>query len=423
MRSIITIASENEALDARENITRCIEQIQIYQQQVRSYIDDEYIEFLPHLSGNKLYLSEGSRLCDEAENLLQNISNETKADLLAANDELQSLLDEMHESTVGLRASVKILRIDSLFSGLDEAKSNREFVRVQQHCQQIAQLLDDPGDTVLPRLDCYAAIQLKFQVESHMLLHNLREQFESLVQLSERKFQKTKAVTMRISCDENQLHETIVALMTSNYDPQPMCAFLMDNILVPIVMQPVAMHPADDDPAHVSLTLSYSLLPQADLRPHYRVVFAAVQQAFQCLGHMNISLSTDVCVFGVFAGVIKERFVRLLLDECLTPAVPSTMEEMNESTLVADVLELNQFLCEMLFLNEERDNELKEFAAKVDVLFKNRFCTNIVESAVAIMRHDLHDMVMVGEEPKAEQAAMEAFPRCMVSKSTTVSHF
>lgn len=424
MREIITIVSENEAVDARDNIARCAEEIRNFQNQIKSYIDDEYIEYLPHLSKNKLYLTEGTRLCDEADILLQNIANETKKDLLSANEDLQSLVEELEEITIGLRTSNKILRIDALFHSLEDAKNNREYLRVMELTTQIKNLLDDPSDTVLPRLDCFAAIQLKFHVESQMSMRNLREQFEGLVQLSERKFQKTKTVTLRITRDENQLHETIVALMASNYDAQPMCKFLMDNIFVPIVQQPVSLQLSEDDPDHVTLTLSYSLVPPTesagDLRPNYRIVFANIQQTFQCLGYMNIELSPDVCVLGVFADVIKDRFVQLLLDQCLTPSVPSTMDEMNESTLVTDLLDFNQFLCDMLFLNDVRDVELKEFASKVDVLFKNRFCTNIVESAVAIMRHDLHDMLLVGEEVSADKTALDSFSRCMVSKSTTV---
>lgn len=432
MREIISIVSENEVLDARENITRCLEQISDFQHQIKSYVANEYSDYLLDLSSNKLYLTEGARLCEEADNQLQNISNETKNDLLAANDDLHGLIEKLTEATVGLRTSHKILRIDALFRDIEEANGNREYLSVREYTTQIKHLLDDPADTVLPLLDCYPAIMMKYRMQSIMLQKNLHDKFESLVQLTERKFQNIKSVTMRITRDENQLHETIVALMESNYDPQPMCTFLMDNIFVPIVQQPVSLQLVDDDPAHVTLTLSYSLVPpaasgndSADLRPHYRTVFANIQLAFQCLGHMNIALTPEVCVFGVFADTIKEQFVQLLLDKCLTPAVPSTMDEMNASTLVVDLLAFNQFLGDMLFLREDQDVELKQFAARIDVLFAERFCTNIVESAVAIMRHDLHDMVLVGEEAKAgkptddQPAVVDAFDRCMLSKSTT----
>lgn len=429
MREIINIVSENEALDARENITRCLEHIRSYQQQIKTYIDDDYCDYLLDLGSNKLYLTEGARLCDEAELLLQNVSNETRNDLLAANDDLHGLTEELTEAAVGMRVSHKIVRLDALFRDIAEANGNREYLSVLEYTAQLKHLLDDPDDTVLPQLDCYTAIRLKYAAEARMLQQHLREQFESMVQLTERKFQNIKSVAVRITRDENQLHDTIVALLSSNYDPQPMCTFLMDNIFVPIVRQPVSLQLNDNDAAQVTLTLSYSLVAPggndnvANLRPHYRTVFANIQLAFQCLGHMNIALTPERCVFGVFADAIKARFVQLLLDECLTPAVPSTMDEMNESTLVDDLLAFNQFLCDMLFLREELDGELKQFAGSVDVLFANRFCTNIVESAVAIMRHDLHDMVLVGEEARAaDQPASstgDAFDRCMVSKSTT----
>lgn len=434
MREIISLVSENETLDARENIVRCIDQIRNLQRQAKSYIDDEYLEYLPHLGGNQLYLAESARLCAEAESLLQNASNETKTDILAASSDLNELVLELEEVTLGLRCTKKILQIDEHFNGIDAANANEEYMRVREHITDIELLLDDPADSaVLRRLDCYASVKQKFHAESSHLLGNLRAQFEALVELAERKYQKTKAVTVRITRDENQLHDTVIALMQSRYDPYPMCEFLLANVLAPIVRQPVALQLLDDahsDADRVTLKLSYGLTPAddeggADLRPNYSVVLANLQQAFQCLGYMNISLPDGGCVLGIVAAQIRKRFVALLLDECLMRAVPSTMDEMSESTLVKDVLDFNRFLCDMLFLDETRDGELTAFAATVDVLFKERFCTNIVENAVAIMRQDLHDMVLVGEDVNAAAAAAAdglptagTFPRCMVSKST-----
>lgn len=433
IREVIDIVSENEVVDARRSIHKLVEETKNFQYKIKTYIDDNYVNFLPNLSNNRLALDEGQRLFAEIETLRENISNETKKDLLTLNAELVQCIEELEEVALGLKTSNKILQIDDLLSNIEIAKNNDEYLKVMTYTTEMRHLIYDKEDDVLPYLDCYENLKIRFHIEHETMMMNLKQQFDSLVQLTEKKFQKTKSVSIRITKDENRLHETIVALINSNFNAIKICEFLMENVFEPIVTRPVSIQFLEESSGFAELTLSYSLKPMGDdLRPNYRVVFANIKSAFMCLGFMNISISPDVCMFSIIADLIKEKFLRLLRNNCLLESVPNTMDEMSESTLVADLLEFNDFLCQMLFLNENTDHALREFADRVEVLFKNRFCANIVENAVAIMRHDLHDMVLMAEvNPGGEGSRVAtasdssgsssaAFPRCMISKNTLV---
>lgn len=434
IREVIGIVSENEVVDARHSIHKLLEEIKNFQYKIKTYIDDNYVNFLPNLDNNRMVLDEGQRLYLEIEGLRENISNETKRDLLTLDDQLLQAIEELEEVALGLKTSNKILQIDDLFSAIEIAKNSGDFLKVMAYTTEMKFLIYDKEDCVLPHLECFENIKIKYCIEHETMMLNLKRQFDSLVQLTEKKFQKTKSVSIKITKDENRLHETIVALINLNFNSNKICNFLMENVFEPIVTKPVSIQLLEESSGFAELTLSYSLKPMGDdLRPNYRVVFDNIKTAFMCLGYMNISISPDVCMFGIIANLIKEKFLRLLHDNCLLESVPNTMDEMHESTLVADLLEFNDFLCHMLFLNENTDHELRDFADRVEMLFKNRFCANIVDSAVAIMRHDLHDMVLMADLVSASKeegsaggsAAAAAFPRCMISKNTLVSivHF
>ncbi len=140
---------------------------------------------------------------------------------------------------------------------------------------------------------------------------------------------------------------------------------------------------------------------------------------------INNSFDEKVCVFTIIANSVKEQFIDLLRNSCLSYSIPNTINEMKASTMVDDIKEFNEFLVANKFLHDT-DTELTDFAQKVDVLFQNRFCRNILDSAVEIMQKDLHDMMIISESENASQPAGGAsssavFPRCMISKSTWVN--
>lgn len=418
-REVIDIVNEHEVIDTRKNISRLVEEIKNFQHKIKNYVEDNYTDFLPNLSNNKIFLDDGERLFGAVENLMQNIANETKHDLVAVSDDLQNYIEELETVALGLRTSNKILKIDELFQLIDTAKTNHEYLKVMEHVAEIKELIYDPNDVILMHLDCFENIKIRYHVEHESMLHSLKQRFESLVQLNEKMFQKTKSVTMKITRDQKQLREIILALVNSKYNARYMCDFLVNNIFEPIITKPVSIDYTEENIDVVSLTLSYSLQPLVDdLRPNYKIVFNHITIAIQCLSYMNINISEDVCLFTIFAENIKETFLDLLLNNCLSHSIPNTMDEMNESTMVQDLLEFDKFLCKLKFLNESRDMQLKQFADKIEILFKNRFCMNIVDSAVEIMQKDLHDMVLVAAEDS--NISSSCFPRCMVSKSTMV---
>lgn len=432
IREVIGLVNQNECVDSHQTIRILVEEIKNFQYKIKTYIDNNYVNFLPNLENNRMILDEGQRLYLAIESLHENISNDKQRDLSRLDDELSHAMEELEEVALGLKTSNKILQIDDLFGAIEIAKNSGECLKVMAYTSEMHYLIYDKEDEVLPHLDCFENIKIKYQIEHETMMFNLKRQFNSLVQLTEKKFQKTKSVSIKITKDDNKLHETIVALINSNFNSNQIANFLMENVFEPIVTKPISIQFFEENCGFAELILSYSLQPMGnDLRPNYRVVFDHIKTAFMCLGYMNISISPDVCMFGIIANLIKDKFLRLLRDNCLLESIPNTMDEMHESTLVDDLLEFDEFLCRMLFLNEKTDTELRDFAGRVEMLFKNRFCSNILESAVAIMRHDLHDMVLMAdlvnpikeEEGSTACLGAAAFPRCMISKSTLVSIF
>uniref|UniRef100_A0A6B2E6P0 Centromere/kinetochore protein zw10 n=1 Tax=Phlebotomus kandelakii TaxID=1109342 RepID=A0A6B2E6P0_9DIPT len=421
IREVLEISSDTHNADIRKNVQTLTGKIKKFQDQVRSFVNNRYVEFLPDLNQYEFYYGDCEILFNETDDLLKTV--EEMVQMKPASEELQRCHENFREIAQGLRVTHKILKIDQLFKDIEEAKSTQEHLNVMNLIFEVNGLIQDPTDNIFKHLDCYENIKIRYYIENESMLYNLKLKFESLVQMKEKTFQNMKCVTVKISKNEDELQEIVTALVSAKYNSRKMCEFLMENVFKPVITKPVSVEvDKEKDPQFVTLQLSYSTKKREDedLRPNYKTVFQHIRNTFSCLGHMNITLSETECVFKILRQCMKETFTKLIMSECLDYSIPDNMMEMNSSTLVDDITEFNKFLMEMLFFSED-DRELLNYAEKIELLFRNRFYRNILDNAVDIMQKDLHDMIPVAEKLGATDIGaigQAIFPSCMVSKST-----
>ncbi|GAB0092962.1 Centromere/kinetochore protein zw10 [Sergentomyia squamirostris] len=421
LREVVDIVNENQSVDIRKNLQKLGGKIKCFQDKVRSYVTNKYVDFLPELEQFELYYADCENLLTESDNLLRTI--EDKVQMKAATEELHRYREDFEEVAQGLRVTHKILRIDQIFKDINVAKSKQGHLAVMELICELRNLIQDPTDNIFKQLNCYENIKIRYHLENESMLHSLKLKFESLVQLKEKTFQNIKCVTVKITKNEQELQEIITALASEKYSSRKMCEFLMENVFKPVIRKPVSVEMDDvNDPEFVCLQLSYCSkeLEDEDLRPNYKVIFEHIRTIFSCLKQMNIPTADGESVFEILREYMKDKFMKLLISECLDYSIPDNMIDMNDSSLVTDITEFHEFLQEILFLTPD-NRELLEYAEKIELLFRNRFFRNILDNAVDIMRKDLHDMILVAEKLGAAESGdsgLTIFPSCMVSKST-----
>lgn len=417
IHEVVEIVNENEQVDARKNLTKLNNEIRTYQSRVRKHIDKKYSNFLPDIIDNEDYIHQCEAFLDENTNFLNHLNKQTKAGVDKTSDDVASLQKILEENVLGLQTCQKLLNIDQKLKSVRKLNSLHNFSKAIAVLGELKTLIYDPEESILPKLDCYENIRISYVQESEQFLYNVRQRFESLVEFKDKTFQSNKAISIKISRDDVQLHDTILALVTTNYNPRTLCNFLISNVLEPIITKQATVKFVENEPDSVKLFVSYNL---QHLEPHersdYRIVFRNIKKVFSCLSYMNVSIAEDRCVFSMFAEHIKDTFLELLINECLSYSIPNNVASMKESTLIADITELHDYLCELLFLNtnDEEDQRMLKYAEKIGVLFSKRFGANITKEATAIMKKDLHDAIKV-ETPLIRQSILAD---CMISKST-----
>ncbi|EDW06154.1 centromere/kinetochore protein zw10 [Drosophila mojavensis] len=416
-------------------ITKMLVRTERFQTRVRKHIDENYTEFMPNHTSPDIFLEKATILGDEINELLATVGEEGLAALNDASAELAKSSKDLREILLELRVSEHILKLDDLFQCVEEAKANKDCLVVFDLMGKLRSLIySDSTDSadVAPEverlfqtLDCYESIKVKYHVQAHLLQQNLQERFDHLVQLNCKTFPNSKCVTLLISKDEAQLQDIVSALFQERYNPAKLCNFLLEHCIEPLILKPVSVeyNEAAKDDSHIQLTLSYSIKDQdaasALLRPNYKDVFDHFRLLLQTLSGINSNLNGTQHVFTVIGDQVKDRMLQLLVEECLIPAVPETMDEYNSSTLCADVLQFEHLLADSYLINPEVDCALTEFTKEFDTYYRNRLSARVLATAREIIQRDLQDMVLVAPNNLSANVASDPFlfPRCMISKS------
>lgn len=426
LAQVIDVVKENEISDARTSLKKIVQEIQNLQNETKSYMEENHETFNETVSENNEILEKADGLSREADKLLDSIDRDSKDEILAGADDVQRYVRELEEIRIGLRVNQRLLEIDGLFQTLTELKKQQSFAEIRDTINKLREAIFDEKDKeVLRELDCFQNMKLKWHVEHETLLASLQSQFNTFVQLQEKVFQSTKCVTVKVSNDKNALQDILCMLFETNFNAQRLYTFFIKNVFEPIITRPVSLEinksdAKEDRPIteYSNFTLSFSTKPyvygdSANLRPNYKHVFSYLSKVLNILSNINIVLPNEKWVFQQMAERIGNEFYKLIVNECLTYAIPDTIEGLSTSELAKEIKEFDQLLKNYQFINEENEMKLTEFADKIDVIFKKRFCLNIVKSAVDIMRKDLHEMHVVDETKSSG-----SFPRCMVSRNT-----
>lgn len=428
LSEVINIVSENEIADARTTLKKLLREIRNFQDEAQSHVQENYVEFTDSMENNGIYIEQAEHLAKEVDDLVQNIESDTRNDLMMLSEDVQQYLTELRELTIGLRLNKRILKIDELFVRLEEVKDNcRQRQSILNEMREL--ITDEEDEDIFKRTECYKNIKIRWQLETQMLLNTLQTQFDHLVQIKERTFQSTKSSTIKVTKNRDALQEIVQMLYQSNFNTKRLCTFLLNNIFEPIITKPVSLEVIEKkEPSSLedrleedfsTLTLSFSTRPlvtadDLNLRPNYKTVFQQITQAFEHLCHLNVLLAPERSFFDVFADAFGADLIRLIINECLSHAIPETIDGMGSSTLVSDILEFDAFLKKIEFKFDEQTKEkLIDFSERVEIIFKKRFCLNIVKKAVEFMHKDLHDMQVIEEIKPGHK-----FARCMVSRST-----
>lgn len=424
VKEIINIVNENDIADVQSGLRKLTNEIGDFQTETRQHIDQNYSDFKEMIEENNGLLGQANRLAIEVDTLYEKIDTGTKEGIFAMAGDVQQYLNEMEEIRIGVRVNQRLVRIDNLFRQLELLQESNQISNIYDTLDQLKKCIFEHDDhDIFLQLDCYKNLKLRFHTERESFCTLLREMFASMVQMDERSFQSSKCAVIKISTDP-KLHQVFYLLLQTSYNAQSLYTFFMRNVFEPILTRPVSFevkvikdtqHAAEYNVIEVSFSRKQIGAGERNLRPNYKHVFSHLTKTFNALRPLNIIVpSKKTTFFQQMAERVADEFYSMLISECLEFSIPERIDDLCKSDLAKEVMAFDEFLKSIKFVNDTNASKLHEFKEKIEVIFKKRFCMDILDRAVQIMRKDLHEMQIV-EETNPDGGN---FPRCMVSRST-----
>lgn len=385
--------------------------------QVRSLIDSHYVDFVPSVTSNEEVLHEGGILQSEMRSIQENLNNEMK-NMHQSNDQISKLVEDLEETQKALKISLKLVKIDAFMHKIKLCNESKRYNDIHEHLRSIEKLIEDPKDKIIRRLDCIKNMKHRLTVERCNLKFTLEAEFNRLIQMKEKSFPKTRAVTFNISKNTCELIDCIHALFECEFSFDSFITFIMENIFQPVVSRAVSMDIKENDREFI-MSLSYSVEAISDeLRPTYPTVYQNLEEILKLFLNMNVVNLEGNHFLGITFNEQKPKIMNMIFQECLKYCIPKTFEENAQSTMKDDMRKFSHLLTEFhLFENDEHEM-IEGICARIDEHFNQQFTKNVQALSTELLKHDLHNMILISDDTTLSTTTPLTFPKSQISKST-----
>lgn len=372
---------------------------------------------MPGVVSNEELLGEGDILQTEMRSLQENLKNETR-NMHSANDQISKIVEDLEETQTALRVTLKLVKIDAIMQKIKLLNESKKFKNIHNQLNLLEAIVEDPEDKIIRRLDCIKSLKHRITVERCNLKSNLENDFNRLIQLKEKNFPKTRAVTCIISKNVEEIVDCIHALVECGFVFESFIEFLMKNVFGPVVSRAVSLDIKENDRDFI-MSLSYSTEPVTDdLRPTYPIVVHNLEEILTFFINMNIVDSEGHHFLATTFQEERIKVMDMLFNNCLKFCIPKTFEEKAKCTMKEDIHKLSQIFLTLHFSDEEELDLVNKLCDKIDDHFHQQFTENVQTSASELLKRDLHDMILISDDATFTTSTPLTFPKAMISKST-----
>lgn len=414
LKEVISCAEKIEIQTLVNKVGEISSEAENYKEEVNRYLDNVYLKFTERQGQNRVLLDKALKLVDELTALKKTADDLTKKDLVEAAVDFNNLKSQLEETNTALSVANHLIHIHEACVKANKFLENELFVESVREIVSVKSFIKAiPNDEIVETVH---ELIINVQIAENCLLSKITDVFlESVVMESNDEFSKLKI------CKTNDL---LIRVLNAFFLYSPfiellskVTKFLWNSIFVPVV---------DNAVVEVSTSEKFYVLElkkqESSKDKDYKFVFSNLKTVLQFLSaHFDFQLANDVSTLTYIGQDLRDNLSELLIKRCLENTIPSTAEGLQEyKTVIADTESLQNDLVASKIFNEETTSII-EYANNIDILFINKKCQEYLNTAVVLMKKDLHDLTEVGVihdmNNPLEDVVSDEFSRCCVSKS------
>lgn len=417
LAEVITCAEKIEAETLIEKVGEVSLEVTTYKEEVNKFLNNIYIEFREGSEQDKLnvLLNETERLTEDITNLKKLAEELTRKKVVEAEADLQQIKSQLYETDAALSVTGALISVHEACETINVLQDQGSFADAINELKRVQLFINDiPQDERVCVVD--ELIQ-NLKITEVCLINKMKTIFFENVILHVEK----ESVTLKIHENADEIKEILKAFALSSSCIEPLdhlTKFLWDNVFVNVVDKLVSVETLKEGNMSV---LRINIVGEGK-KSDYKVVF---NNLIAVLGFLKAScdfkLIENLTALKYIGQDIRDNLSELIIKHCLEYTIPNSKEGLEKyKKVIEDTENLQQELINAdIFIEDTKS--IIEYANNIDILFINKKCSEYSNTALALMKKDLHDMTEVGSarDPKNPLVDVpeDEFPRCAVSKS------
>lgn len=417
LAEVISCAEKIEAETLIEKVGEVSLEVTTYKEEVNKFLNNIYIEFREGSEQDKLnvLLNETERLTEDIINLKKLAEDLTRKEVVEAEADLHQIKSQLYETDAALLVTSALISIHEACETINVLQDQGSFADAISELKRVQMFINDiPQDERVCVVD--ELIQ-NLKITEECLINKMKTMFFENVILHVQK----DSVTLKIRENGSEIKEILkaFALFSSCIEPlDHLTKFLWDNVFVNVVDNAISVETSKE----CNMSILRIHIVGESKKSDYKVVFNNLVEVLRFLkANCDFKLSENLTALKYIGQDIRDNLSELIIKHCLEYTIPNSKEGLEKyKKVIEDTENLQKELINANIFAEDTKSII-EYANNIDILFINKKCREYSNTAITLMKKDLHDMTEVGSarDPKNPLVDIpeDEFPRCAVSKS------
>ncbi|XP_074102438.1 zeste-white 10 kinetochore protein [Cotesia typhae] len=385
------------AIELKKKVNEIEKKIVKLKSDVKEFIEDNYINFLPTLQNDYVLVDKSRKLIEEIGLLKSKIDDQIKVELSGSIKELKNLSQALIACNSSLYLSAKLLELEQFTKSVDKLRQNKDYVEAARVLQKIVVLLtDEESHDDLQMLSIYSAIKENYQLTYRSLLSIVLKLWEEHViwavsdddDKNSKTSNDTSSVSLTIDCDPDEIKNIIQAL--HYLSELPLCLEHFSNKLIKLIIKPIisaecSVFVLDEKVFNVVTSNEKKELPS------YKFILHNLKMLFQFIyQHLNVVID-DKMFINRLNEHLWTQLSEYLLNNCINDIIPSSSVELNNfKSIEDDIHEFEEYLGEIGFITQEQ-LVISNYIKDIDKLYIDKICQEFLVKASQFVKKNLHD--------------------------------
>uniref|UniRef100_H2ZGU2 Centromere/kinetochore protein zw10 homolog n=1 Tax=Ciona savignyi TaxID=51511 RepID=H2ZGU2_CIOSA len=378
-------------------------------------IEDNYSNFSSLLVSCKDTNMKLTAVRKDADQLQNSFRSMVKDQIPDTTKEYDKLLREHLKSVELLSVLEKLYSIHTHFN---QHNNNLKFKNLHESSMaldKVKQELNSVEGSSMVDIDIYKALKVQYRLSMEQFLYTLDEAWrDSIVwQLPGDKGDMTIQPKLTISFSQDQSltgQDVIYALHTCGtlvYKVEKLAKLCIEHMLTPLITSmssDLEITQSESSPCVLLVNGGNSGEDNQDEKVStpdaiFTKVLKFLQFLHQNLLKLKLSADKEATLMDTFSSFVFEKTTKLIIDNCMSKTVPSSIEELQEYRQAAEtVKKFEESLRKINFVpSSVKKTDLMSYVADIHIHFASRRCINILAEARRLMKMDLHDSEEVSE--------------------------